>query len=102
MRILIIVLCILCTQSLSAQSGLPDLSPRAVIKQPVGYTAITLEYGRPAMRGRTIFGEVVPYDKLWRTGASKGTSVTFEHPVTIAKKKYPGRHICFCHYSWQK
>lgn len=70
-----------------AQLHLPELSPRSYLKQEVGYTNITVSYGRPTTRGRVIMGEVVPYNTLWRTGAGEGTRISFDRPVTIAGKK---------------
>ena len=49
----------------------------------VGLTDVTLEYSRPAMRGRTIFGNLVPFDKIWRTGANARTKITFSDDITI-------------------
>jgi hypothetical protein len=53
------------------------------VEQKVGLTDVTLEYSRPSMRGRTIFGDLVPYEKLWRTGANAYTKITFSDDVTI-------------------
>lgn len=57
------------------QIRLPELSPQAQIIENVGYIEITVRYGRPAARGRKIMGELVPYGRLWRTGA--GLTVDF-------------------------
>jgi hypothetical protein len=61
----------------------PAPSPAQKIEQTVGLTDITLEYSRPAMRGRKIFGDLVPYGKVWRTGANASTKITFDEPVEI-------------------
>lgn len=68
-------------QDLRAQ--LPELSPQGLAKQKIGYTDFEIRYGRPATRGRKIFGGLVPYDKLWRTGAGPGTKVRFDRAVRI-------------------
>ncbi|MCH2488882.1 MAG: DUF2911 domain-containing protein [Flavobacteriales bacterium] len=73
--------------SLQAQIQTPAPSPSQKIEQKVGLTDVTLEYSRPAMRGRTIFGGLVPYDKMWRTGANANTKITFSDPVEIGGKK---------------
>ncbi|HYF70195.1 MAG TPA: DUF2911 domain-containing protein [Ohtaekwangia sp.] len=78
-----------------AQLHLPELSPRSYLKQEVGYTNITISYGRPATRGRVVMGEVVPYNTLWRTGAGEGTQISFDRPVTIAGKKIPAGTYAF-------
>ncbi|PKA83990.1 Protein of unknown function (DUF2911) [Ulvibacter sp. MAR_2010_11] len=66
-----------------AQIQTPAPSPSQKIEQKVGLTDVTLEYSRPAMKGRTIFGGLVPYDKLWRTGANANTKITFSDDVTV-------------------
>jgi len=69
--------------SVDAQIKTAAPSPFSKTKQVVGLTDVTLEYSRPAMRGRTIFGDLVPYDKIWRTGANARTKITFGTDVTI-------------------
>ena len=71
------------TVGASAQIKTPAPSPAQKIVQTVGLTEVTLEYSRPAMRGRTIFGELVPYNKVWRTGANANTKITFSDDVSI-------------------
>jgi hypothetical protein len=70
-----------------SQTHFPDLSPKGTMKQKVGFTTVEVNYERPAARGRKIFGDLVPFDKLWRTGAGKCTKITFSSPVVIADKK---------------
>jgi hypothetical protein len=69
--------------NVNAQIDTPAPSPFAKIEQKVGLTDVTLEYSRPSMRGRTIFGDLVPYDKLWRLGANMNTKITFSDDVTV-------------------
>ncbi len=69
--------------SLQGQVSTPAPSPFAKVKQTVGLTDVVLEYSRPSMKGRTIFGDLVPYDKVWRTGANARTKITFSDDVTI-------------------
>jgi len=66
-----------------AQINTPAPSPFSKMEQVVGMTDITIEYSRPAMRGRAIFGDLVPYDKVWRTGANGRTKITFGDDVTF-------------------
>ena len=74
----------------AAQSiELPRPSPSGKVTQTVGLTDITIEYSSPAVKGRTIFGGVVPWDELWRTGANAATKVTFSKEVTIESTKVP-------------
>lgn len=76
----------LLTFSLSAQITTPQASTAAKIWQTVGLTEVTVDYSRPSMRGRTIYGNLVPFDKLWRTGANAYTKVTFDKDVSIANQ----------------
>lgn len=61
----------------------PPASPRQVVKQDFAFSSVEVSYSRPAMRGRTIMGELVPYDAVWRTGANAATTVTFSQDVTF-------------------
>lgn len=72
--------------SLNAQIDTPAPSPFSKIEQVVGLSDVTIEYSRPAMRGRTIFGDLVPYGKLWRTGANYRTKITFSDDVMVDGK----------------
>ncbi|MCO5723381.1 DUF2911 domain-containing protein [Robiginitalea marina] len=67
-----------------AQIQTPAPSPASTLNQMVGLTEVTVTYSRPSMRGRTVFGDLVPYGTLWRTGANANSTVSFSDPVTIA------------------
>jgi len=69
--------------SANAQIKTPAPSPSQKIEQMVGLTDVTLEYSRPGAKGRTIFGDLVPYGEVWRTGANARTKITFSTDVTI-------------------
>ncbi|MFQ3341545.1 MAG: hypothetical protein ACI9TK_001209 [Flavobacteriaceae bacterium] len=69
-----------------AQIQTPQASPISKIQQTVGLTEVTIEYSRPAMRGRTIMGDLVPYGKLWRAGANKNTIIKFSDDVIVGGK----------------
>ncbi|NRR92688.1 DUF2911 domain-containing protein [Winogradskyella undariae] len=69
--------------SVNAQIETPQPSPFTKIEQKVGLTDVTLEYSRPSMNGRTIFGDLVPYGKVWRVGANKNTTITFSDAVVV-------------------
>ena len=69
--------------NVKAQIETPAPSPLSKLEQKVGLTDVSVEYSRPSMRGRTIFGDLVPYGKLWRTGANKNTMISFSEDVTI-------------------
>lgn len=66
-----------------AQLSLPRVSQKASVMQTVGLTDITITYSRPGVKGRAIWGDLVPYDKVWRTGANEATSITFSKDVSI-------------------
>lgn len=77
-----------CTSlALNAQIETPQPSPFQKMEQKVGLTDVSVEYSRPSMRGRTIFGDLVPLNQLWRTGANNNTMVTFSTPVMIGGKE---------------
>ncbi len=67
----------------------PAPSPSATVKQDFGISSVELSYSRPGVKGRKIFGDLVPYDKVWRTGANSPTTITFGDEVTIGGKKIP-------------
>lgn len=69
-----------------AQVKTPQASPVASLKQIVGLTEVTVEYSRPTMKGRKVFGELVPFGKLWRTGANANTTISFSDDVVIEGK----------------
>lgn len=83
----------LCTGLLSAavtgQIQVPQPSPAAKIEQQVGLTDVTISYSRPGVKGRTVFGDLVPYGERWRTGANNNTTISFSTNVTIAGKELP-------------
>ncbi len=72
-----------------AQVVSPQASPSASINQTVGLTDIKIEYSRPAMRGREVMGNLVPYGELWRTGANANTKISFSDPVIISGVEIP-------------
>lgn len=79
----------LMTGAATAQIQVPQPSPSTTVEQQVGLTNVTLKYARPGMKGRTIFGELVPYGEKWRTGANNNTTISFDTKVTIDGKELP-------------
>jgi hypothetical protein len=75
----------------SAQQNLtmPMASPYARVVQRIGLTDITITYHRPGIKGRKIWGGLVPYDQVWRAGANENTTISFSDPVTVAGKQIP-------------
>jgi hypothetical protein len=67
----------------------PAASPGCTLKQRVGLTDIEVDYSRPGKKGRTIFGGIVPYGQVWRTGANAATKITFSTPVKLDGQDIP-------------
>jgi len=90
--ILFLVISFIISQSIEAQNKQdkkPEVrvSPKATIMQTIGFTDISISYSRPGVKGRKIWGGLVPYDKVWRAGANEATKFTFRTDVMIAGKK---------------
>jgi tetratricopeptide (TPR) repeat protein len=68
---------------MQAQIVMPDLSPFATITQKVGLNEVRVEYSRPSVRGRVIFGDLVPYGQIWRAGANASTKIYLREAITI-------------------
>jgi hypothetical protein len=85
----------------SLESSTPDwhkkvrISPRAFITQTIGLTDVTISYSRPGVKGRGIWGGLVPYKKVWRAGANEATRLTFSNDVRINGKKFPAGSYSF-------
>ncbi len=92
-KIILGIVMILVSFQIEAQVKTPAPSPKCTVEQKVGLTDVTIEYSRPSMKGRTVFGNLVPYGKLWRTGANQNSMITFSDDViikgqTLKKGKY--------------
>ena len=82
----IIACCLMFASGLLAQTSkleFPSASPACTLKQRVGLTDIEINYSRPGVKDREIFGSMVPYDKVWRTGANQATKIVFSTPVKL-------------------
>lgn len=87
---------LLASPALAQSLELPDLSPRAEVMQTAGVTTIKVDYASPGVKGRTIYGELVPFGKLWRTGANSATTLEVSTDVTIGGKAVPaGKYAIF-------
>jgi hypothetical protein len=91
-------------QAQSALLNLPDVSQHARIMQRIGITDITIDYHRPLVRGRKIFGGLQSYGQVWRGGANTNTTIEFSDPVTIEGQPLPkglyGLHFIPGETSW--
>ena len=90
-QIRLIALLTLCTfvGDTFGQNEKPAPSPTATFSQKVGLTDVSIIYSRPSKKGRTIIGDLVPYGKVWRTGANATTKFTFSDDVKIGGKDLP-------------
>lgn len=100
--ILLVVLLALITWVSPAQVQIPSASPAATVSTQVGLTDIKIDYFRPRTKGRKIFGTdasvLIPYGKIWRTGANSGTKINFSDDVTVEGVAVPkGEYLIF---SW--
>ena len=84
-KLLFALTALLTAGSLSAQDKQPA-SPPATMEAKIGDATITIDYSQPSAKGREIYGELVPYDKVWRTGANKATSFKTNMDITINGK----------------
>lgn len=92
-KILIALAIIIANFSIEAQVKTPQSSPKATIMQTVGLTEVEINYSRPSARGRAVLGNLVPFGKVWRTGANENTTISFSDDViidgkTLKKGKY--------------
>src|SRR5439155_3419230 len=66
-----------------------QMSVRDTVRAQIGEALFTVDYGRPLMRGRKLLGDVIPYDRVWRTGANAATQFTTSAPITLAGMQVP-------------
>ncbi len=83
------VLSILISGGLFAQIEMPQPSPTATFTQNIGLTEVKIVYSRPGVKDRKIFGDLVPYGEMWRTGANMSTKISFSDDVKINGKDAP-------------
>lgn len=88
-RSLLLILGLILAAPAPGQIELPPLSPEGFVKQKVGYVTVEVNYSRPSMRGRVIFGDLVPYNELWRTGANASTKIKFSQKVMLNGEEVP-------------
>ena len=92
-KILLTATFFLATMAVSAQVKTPAPSPKAEFEQMVGLTDVEIEYSRPSAKGRAVFGDLVPFGKMWRAGANQNSMISFGDDVmidgkTLVKGKY--------------
>jgi tetratricopeptide (TPR) repeat protein len=92
-KIIFVLAMMIANYATYAQVKTPQPSPKSTLTQVVGLTNVEIVYSRPSAKGRDVFNNLVPYGKLWRTGANENTTISFSEDVvidgkTLAKGKY--------------
>jgi tetratricopeptide (TPR) repeat protein len=86
-KIIFILAMMIANYAIEAQVKTPQASPKSTLTQLVGLTNVEIVYSRPSAKGRDVFNNLVPYGKLWRTGANENTTISFSDDVVIDGKK---------------
>ncbi|MDH5608555.1 MAG: DUF2911 domain-containing protein, partial [Cyclobacteriaceae bacterium] len=76
--LLTLLLAFISSYVVAQQISTPAASPGSKTEQAIGLVNATIEYSRPSMKGRKIFGDLVPFDQVWRTGANSATKLTID------------------------
>ena len=85
-KVIVALALMIASFAVHAQVKVPQPSPKSTLSQTVGLTDVEVDYSRPSAKGRTVFGDLVPFNKLWRTGANANTIVSFSDDVVIGGK----------------
>lgn len=85
-KIIFFIVAVIANFTIEAQVKTPQPSPKSTLNQTVGLTEVVVEYSRPSAKGRVVFGDLVPFGKIWRTGANANSTVSFSDDVTIGGK----------------
>ncbi len=95
MKKILLALLVAGTFGIANAQEMPAPSPAATNMQRVGLTDVEITYSRPSLKGRTIFGELVPFGEVWRTGANASTKIKFSTEVMIGETKIPAGTYSF-------
>jgi hypothetical protein len=88
-KIIFILAMMVANYAIEAQVKAPQASPKCTLTQVVGLTTVEIVYSRPSAKGRDVFNNLVPFGKLWRTGANENTTISFSDDVVIDGKTLP-------------
>ncbi len=95
-KIIYLLAMLIANYAIEAQVKTPQPSPKCVVNQVVGLTDVTVDYSRPSAKGRIIFGDLVPFGKVWRTGANANSLITFSDDIVInGKSLKKGKYAIF-------
>jgi hypothetical protein len=93
-----------CAELSAQRLIMPEASPQASVSQSVGLTDMTITYHRPGVKNRKVWGDLVPYNEVWRVGANENTTIAFSTPVRIGGKELPagtyGLHMIPTEQQW--
>ncbi len=92
---LIIILFTINSCAQDKKEDFPRLSPKAYVGQTIGYTNVEINYGKPGVKNRVIWGKLVPYNEVWRTGANEATTIEFDNDVYVNGKFVPAGKYSF-------
>ncbi|MBF2707664.1 DUF2911 domain-containing protein [Flavobacterium soyangense] len=88
-KIIFVLAMMIANYAIEAQVKTPQPSPKSTLTQVVGLTTVEIVYSRPSAKGRDVFNNLVPFGKLWRTGANENTTISFSDDVVIDGKTLP-------------
>ena len=88
-KIILVLAMIIANYATEAQVKTPQSSPKSTLTQVVGLTTVEITYSRPSAKGRDVFNNLVPFGKLWRTGANENTIISFSDDIVINGKTLP-------------
>ena len=95
-RAVLIFILLLSASNIHSQNNLPRLSPKSFVGQTIGYANVVITYGAPGVKERTIWGDLVEYNKVWRTGANEATTFEFDKDVLVEGNLLPsGKYSLF-------
>jgi len=95
-KVVLLIALLLSSLTFQSQIVTPQPSPKCVLNQMVGLTDVEIEYSRPGLKGRNIFGDLVPFGKVWRTGANSNSTISFSEDVVIdGKTLKKGKYALF-------
>ena len=95
-KVVLLIALLLSSLTFQSQIVTPQPSPKCFLNQMVGLTDVEIEYSRPGVKGRNVFGNLVPFGKVWRTGANSNSTISFSEDVVIdGKTLKKGKYALF-------
>jgi len=94
-QLLLIATAVICSATASAQNAKPRVSPPQSITGKVRHATVTISYSSPSVKGRIIWGALVPYDKVWRAGANEATTFETDKDIMVEGRPLPAGKYSF-------